>query len=132
MNMGQQAVGILYGCEAPELPEVSSGEHPAYEVLMRWEKAERVDWLAEKPRIRFEHEGGKSLLGVWIAVGGSGEDGAPYFLEQCLTLDQVPAAFTKQIDKAAKLWGRFAEFVARTEGVTLPEPKLWLTPCETA
>lgn len=130
--MGQIANGILYGCEAPEL---STDDNPErlYDLICRWEKAKKIDRFArDVPRICYENEGDKDLLGVWVAVGGSGEDGAPYFLETAMLLFQVATHYQKSIAKAEKLWKRFANYVAKTEKIELPAPALWLTPCETA
>jgi hypothetical protein len=132
LHMGQQAVGLLYGCEAPKLPVTEDSEEPLYDLLDRFHKASKINWLSDKPRIIWEPDGGKDLLGVWVAVGGSGEDYAPYFLDECVPLHSVEVAFAKQIAKASKLWEKFAKYVAKKEGIVLPKPKLWLTPCETA
>lgn len=131
--MGQRAIGLLYGCEAPILPDDDNGE-AIYWLIDRWEKAKGITWDTKsgKPCIRHEHEGGRDLLGVWVAVGGSGEDGVPYFMEQCLQLGDVEATYAKSIAKAAKLWDRFAKWATKKEKLWLPPPVLWLTPCETA
>lgn len=134
--MGQRAIGILYGCEAPELPDGDSSDEPDCDLIARWEKSQGgVPPSRGKGaglRIRIEREGGISLWGVWVAVGGSGEDGAPYFLEQAMRLDGgVVVAFWKQITAAKSLWDRFADWVGRNEGLKLRPPALWLTPCET-
>lgn len=130
--MGQQANGILYGCEAPDLPQTPDDDEPLYDLIQRWEKAKKITWETTGPRIREESEGGKSLLGVWVAIGGSGEDDAPYFLEQCMRLNEVEIVYADSIRKASKLWERFAAHVQKKEMIILPNPQLWLTPCETA
>ena len=134
--MGQMVNGLLYGCKAPDVPPpdgwVEGDDSPAYQLVQRWEKANRVSWSTVGPRIHCESEGGKELLGVWVAVGGSGEDGAEYFLDTAISLDAVPDVFAGAIKRAAKLWGRFAAWCQTKEGIVLPAPQLWLTPCETA
>lgn len=132
--MGQQAVGILYGCKSPELPNDDDGEAMC-DLISRWEKFAKVprDWSSKRLRIREENEGGKSLLGAWVAVGGSGEDNVPYFLEECMTVSAISDHFAAPIRQAAKLWKQFAAYIAKHEkGVKLSKPELWLTPCETA
>ena len=128
--MGQQASGILYGCEAPELPG-DDGES-IYDLVTRWENSKPPPPYAGGLRIRIESEGGKTLLGVWVAVSGSGEDNTPYFPDRCMPLGQVVVVYQKSIAKAKKLWDRFAVWAAKKEGITLPAATLWLTPCETA
>jgi hypothetical protein len=130
--MGQMALGILYGCEAPDIPrgDQEDDDSGAYQLVRRFEQAKGISWASKGPHVRVESEGGKELLGVWVAVGGSGEDGATYFVEKCMPLDQVAAMHAKAIARAKKLWDRFAVYVARKEGITLSAATLWLTPCE--
>lgn len=131
--MGQQALGILYGCECPALPNDSGSEEPDYDLIDRWEKSQKIDYSSrDRQRLRIEHEGGKRLIGVWVAVGGSGEDGVPYLADQCMPLDQIEDAFGKQTKAAKKLWDKFAVWCAKKEAVAMPKAKLWLTPCEVA
>lgn len=133
--MGQRANGILYGCEAPEIPD-DDGES-IYELLMRWEKAHKITWESKGPHIHVENESddGKTLIGVWVTVGGSGMDrydDAPYFLERCMTLNEVSRIFRDRIAKVKKVWERFAAHVLKKEKIVLGEAALWLAPTETA
>jgi hypothetical protein len=132
--MGQMVVGILYGVEAPEVP-ARGDEDPdegAGNLVYRWEKAKKITWDKPGPKVRFEREGGVDLLGVWVAVGGSGEDGAPHFLDEAVPLASAADLFRERIARAEKLWARFAAWAEKNEGLSLPLPKLWLTPTETA
>lgn len=130
--MGQMTVGIMYGCESPDLPVTEDSDEPLYDLIYRWEQAKRIAWTRKGPRIRQNNEGSKTLLGVWIAVGGSGKDDAGYIGDACVPFDSVRDVFAKRINKAAKLWGRFAAWAAKKEGIELPAAQLWITPCETA
>ena len=130
--MGQRAIGLLYGVEAPKLPVTEDAPEPLEDLVDRWAKAKGIPWCRTGQCIRVESEGGTDLLGVWVAVGGSGEDGVPYFLDNCVRMDKVAVVFAKSITKAKKLWDRFAAHVQRKEGITLPPAALWLTTCETA
>jgi hypothetical protein len=130
--MGQMTVGILYGCVAPPMENDADGEG-LYDLVDRWEKAKGIKpFDANKAKVRVETEGGKDLIGVWVAVGGSGEDGVPYFVEQAMELGDVSYRFATRIKTAEKLWHRFADWAAKAEGIKLPLPRLWLTPCEVA
>lgn len=129
--MGQRANGILFGCEAPELPDTFDSDEPIYDLICRWEEAKKIAWTDPGLKIRHEHEGGRDLVGIWVAVGGSGEDGAPYFLDEAIPVDQVWRVFRKPLAKAEKLWARFSTW-AKKQGVDFGDPCLWLTPCETA
>jgi hypothetical protein len=129
--MGQSATGILYGCEAPEFSNDDDGE-AAYDVIRRWEKSQGINWTGGGARVRCESEGDKQLIGIWIAVGGSGEDDAPYFVDGCIRLADFEKHFGKQIKIARALWKRFAKYVAKNEKIDLPAAELWITPCEVA
>jgi hypothetical protein len=129
--MGQMAVGILYGCEAPDLPD-DDGESPFYDIIDAFHKQFKIDWLGDKLKIRLECEGDKELLGVWVAVGGSGEDAAAYFTDICIPLFQVGNVYMKEITKARKLWERFVKWLAKKHKIELPIATLWITPCEVA
>src|SRR5262245_22127562 len=124
--MGQMTVGILLGCEAPALPVTGDDPEPLYDLICRWEGARRITLAGKEPKVRVESEGGKDLLGVWVAVGGGGEDGAPYFTERCMPLADVPNACARSIARAEKLWYRFAAWAEKHEGLKLPLPRLWL------
>ncbi len=129
--MGQMAIGVLYGCKAPEFPDDEDGE-AKYAILDRWRKYSKEGYDRDTPKVRVEIEGGTALYGVWVACGGSGEDGAPYFVDECFPLHQFAERFGKAIARATKLWNRFAKYVEKKEGIVLPQPTLWLTPCEVA
>jgi hypothetical protein len=128
--VGQIATGLLYGCKAPAL--MNGDDEAVSRLIDRWQLSAGIDGRHRGPRIRVESEGGQCLIGIWIAVGGSGEDDAPYFLEECVELAQVKLVFADRIAEAAALWKRFAQYAAETEKTKLRKPTLWLTPCETA
>lgn len=130
--MGQHAIGLLYGCDSPELPDPEGDGEPHCNLIDRWEKAKKISYHTKGLKIRHESEGGKDLLGVWVAVGGSGEDGAAYLLDECVRFHEVCDVYADDIAKATKLWERFAKWVKAKEGIELPQATLWLTPCEVA
>ena len=128
--MGQMTVGILYGCEAPMMPDVDD-EPGAYDLICRWEVAKKIGWTTKGPKIHLEREGGVDLIGVWIAVGASGEDDAPS-LKTAFLIHHAGDQYHKRYTQAEKLWNRFAAWTEKTDGLKLPLPKLWLTPAEVA
>src|ERR1700723_2047026 len=107
--MGQQTVGILYGCKAP-MRGRDGEDHPAWNLIDKWEKEKKITWSKKGPKIRFESEGGVDLIGVWVAVGGCGEDEAPYFLEKAALLDDVHVLFRSRMTLAQKLWNEFVQW----------------------
>lgn len=79
----------------------------------------------------------ENLLGIEVAVGGSGRDGAADF--NYTTVDLTTEAieghrdFKKFIKKARKLWPDFVDHMCMHAGVHLKgEPRLVLTTTETA
>jgi len=129
--MGQMTVGLLYGCELPKFPK-SMGDEPVSDLIWRWEKASKIKPTSNGPRIRHEWEGGRDLIGVWVAIGGSGKDDAPCFLENAVLLSDLFGLFSNRVSQAQKLWDRFAAYVAEHERISFPLPRLWLTPAEVA
>jgi len=127
--MGQMTAGILYGVEAPKPLDNLDGE-ALYDIVEGFNLYAKIDW--GKPRIRVEREGGKTLLGVWVAVGGGGDDGVPYFPDCCTRLKLIDDAFDRRASRAKKLWSRFARWLAKKHKIDLPVAELWLTPCEVA
>lgn len=126
--MGQMALGILYGCESPIKvdPEDLHGIVDAFNIYAK------IDRYSDTPRVRVEHESDKTLIGVWVAVGGSGEDGCPYFADISMPVDQIGAVYSTSAGRAKKLWDRFAKYVHENHNTELPVATLWITPCEVA
>lgn len=130
--MGQTALGILFGCLAPSFEDEDEG---GYALVERWERFANVPYHdRDELRIRSEHPEGTDtdLIGVWIAVGGSGEDGAPYLGEIAIRLKDIETHFQAEKLKAQALWNRFVDFCLNQEKIKLAKPELWLISCEVA
>ena len=127
--MGQMAVGILYGCEAPKIAYGSDCEI-FYDIIEKFNQDAKIDW--ESPKVRLEGDDNKILVGVWVAVGGSGEDGAPFFVEECFPVDQINIVYKNRIDEAKKLWVDFVKYMMSKHDIKLPTATLWITTCEVA
>ena len=130
--MGQQAIGIFYGVDATGIG--LRDEDGEIEAKHKWERSIGHSWMnRDTLRIRSEWDGGKDLLGCWVSVGGSGEDGTPYFTERCFRAADLETEYAPQIEAAKALWGRFSAFMREHyPSVALGEPCLWITPCEVA
>ena len=132
--MGQTAMGILYGCPVPFCLENDDADL-VYELLSRWDEHVGTNPLArDELRVRSESPEGTNtyLLGVWIAVGGSGEDGAPYLGEHALRVKDISKWYAEQIALADALWQRFVTYCKDVEHIDIPEADLWLISCEVA
>ncbi len=130
--MGQMTVGLLYGCQASEIPHNPDDEEAFYGIVQNFNNHAKIDWTSGKPRVRVESEGDRMLVGVWVAVGGSGEDGCPFFVDACVPVDQIEVVYGASIAKAKKLWTRFAKYLSAKHQIELPAAALWITPCEVA
>lgn len=132
--MGQTAMGILYGCLVPNCLKDDDADL-VYELLSRWDEHVGTNWLArDELRVRNEWPEGTDtdLIGVWVAVGGSGEDGAPYLGECALRLKDIRKCYAKQIALADALWQRFVAYCKDVEKIDIPKADLWLISCEVA
>lgn len=130
--MGQSAIGIMLGCECPKGMDMygEDGDEPDYVGVMgRWEKSKAGK---RGMKVRVEGEGGKRIVGVWIAVGGSGEDDAPYLGEEVIAITDIKRHYKGQIRKALARWDQFVAHALSAESYALPHAKLWLVPCEVA
>jgi hypothetical protein len=80
------------------------------------------------------HDGGVELIGLWVAVGGSGRKGAADFNYAAFPLSAAGfrEAYAEHYEKAQAAWPEFAKQVAEKTGITLGKPRLWLTTTETA
>lgn len=129
--MGQECFGIMYGCEYDF--RVAQGDSPendaAFEAI--YDAANYYDGPVPAAT---EHRGGTELIGLWVAVGGSGVKGAAPFHTAAIpfTERQVEAEFPEQVKAAKKAWPAFAAHVEVKTGLKLGEPRLWLTTTETA
>ena len=132
--MGQTAMGILYGCPVPFCLE-NDDDDLVYDLLSRWEEHIGANPLArDELHVRSEspEQTNTHLLGVWVAVGGSGEDGTPYLGELALRVKDISKSYAEQIALANALWQRFVTYCKDVEKIDIPEAYLWLISCEVA
>lgn len=154
--MGQMTVGIMLGVESPENIRDADWSKPYNQhtkLLDRWERecAVRIDALRTKLRAKVAegrmhswdahaeeryipdvtHDGERDLLGFWIAVGASGKGGIPTLGTVALGAVRTTEPYAKAYQRARRRWWRFARW-ARTQGVTLPKPRLWIAETEVA
>lgn len=127
-------MGILYGCPVPFCLEDAEADL-VYDLISRWEKHAQVNPLArDERRVRNEHPEGTDtdLIGVWVAVGGSGEDGAPYLGEHALRVRDISKSYADSVADADALWQRFVKYCKDIENIDIPRADLWLISCEVA
>jgi hypothetical protein len=129
--MGQRALGLLYGTQAPVLCEDEAEDEARYaQLLSRFHAAAGLPyWL---PRVFQRREGTHVLLGVWVALGGSGAPGIDFLVEEAVPLEALPAYYAEAMAEATRVWDVFTKYCARDEQLEVPGARLWLTPTEVA
>lgn len=136
-HVGQMTIGILYGAEAPALPVAGLAyNEPLYELLCRFHAAAGLamypPFASDQLAVRQEATDAIELLGIWVAVGGSGVPGAAFFLAHATRLVQLETLYADVLVQARALWERFAAYCTEQEHLTLPLPELWIMPTEVA
>ncbi len=124
--MGQMTMAVMLAVDAGEAPE-SLGEEGWYELLSGYKAGN-----GPKPDRPHGDTDNYNLIGFWIAVGASGEDGCPD-LDKSFPLDgflTVPE-YKKAYDRAAKAWDKFSTWAA-DKGHNFGKPRLWLVQTEVA
>lgn len=124
--MGQMMNAVMFAVDAGKAPK-SLGGDGWYSLLCRYE--------AGRGRVPEEHVGdadNRTLIGFWVAVGASGEDGCPD-LDMSFPLDGFLDVYEyrKAHEKALKAWEKFRPWAA-SQGFEFGEPRLWLVQTEVA
>ena len=126
--MGQTVLGIMYGCRLPDPPRRCEDDLDIY-----------TDRAVDRANT---YEGGgverdAGLVGLWVAVGGSG-------IEHAARLDYVCVEFADKalrahpeigpfVRDAVKFWPEFVEHMQEVDVLlSRRKPKLWLTTTEVA
>lgn len=126
--MGQTVLGIMYGCRLPDPPRRCEDDLDIY-----------TDRAVDRANM---YEGGgverdAGLVGLWVAVGGSG-------IEHAARLDYVCVEFADKalrahpeigpfVRDAVKSWPEFVEHMQEVDVLlSRRKPKLWLTTTEVA
>lgn len=124
--MGQMTMAVMLAVDAGEPPE-SLGDDGWYCLLEKYNPGD-----GPTPAQPYGDDDDKYLIGFWIAVGASGEDGCPD-LSASVPLDDflgVPE-YKKSHGRAKKAWKKFAAWAA-SQGHTFSEPRVWLVQTEVA
>lgn len=118
--MGQMTFALMYGCNQTPPDILEEGWHSL---------CERYD-AGKGPEPTTPHgDGDHDIIGFWVAVGASGEDGVPDL--ETVALDEVASVYKKSHARAVKAWQRFATWT-ETQGITMGTPKLHLVETEVA
>lgn len=124
--MGQMTMAVMLAVDAGEAPE-SLGEDGWSTLLSKYARTRGV--RPDRPNGDTDNW---NLIGFWIAVGASGEEGCPD-LDRSFPLDaflDVPE-YKKAYERARNAWENFAQWAA-SKGFQFGEPRLWLVQTEVA
>lgn len=126
--MGQTVLGIMYGCRLPDPPRRCEDDLDIY-----------TDRAVDRANM---YEGGgverdAGLVGLWVAVGGSGAEHAARldyvcveFADKALRAHPEIGPFVRD---AVKSWSEFVEHMQEVDVLlSRRKPKLWLTTTEVA
>lgn len=126
--MGQTVLGIMYGCRLPDPPRRCEDDLDIY-----------TDRAVDRANM---YEGGgverdAGLVGLWVAVGGSGAEHAARldyvcveFADKALRAHPEIGPFVRD---AVKSWPEFVEHMQEVDVLlSRRKPKLWLTTTEVA
>jgi hypothetical protein len=124
--MGQMTMAVMLAVDAGDAPE-GLGEEGWYELLSEYKVGK-----GPKPDCPCGDTDNWNLIGFWIAVGASGEDGCPG-LDKSFPIDGFLAVpeYKKAHERAAKAWEKFSAWAA-TKGHKFGEPRIWLVQTEVA
>ena len=119
--MGQTVFGIMYGCKVPAAPKGADPDIYSDSVgdAAREYEGGDVEWDAD-------------LIGLWVAVGGSGKEHAAEFnyatvefSDKALRAHSEIGEFVKN---AEECWPMFVEHMRKADlNLARRKPKLWLT-----
>lgn len=126
--MGQSAIGVMYGCRMPEGLDVYGEESNGPDLISGFQDA--IGWKYESDFRPVSVEGidDVPVIGVLVAVGGSGEVGAA---ELWLTKSFADIALLAETSKARETWERFVVWCKERQ-IELPAAELWIVTTETA
>lgn len=118
--MGCRTFGIMYGCELPNGEHDDDGESEA-----AW------SFKARSADIEWDSD----LIGLWVAVGGSGKSGVADLYDMVsvkFTPEAVRSAFPGAVAACEAAWPDFVSHM-KSAGLTLTDaPEFWLVSTETA
>jgi hypothetical protein len=132
--MGQMTFALMLGCKMPKEPRGKRWWGDSEQVNGEWVYQDGLLEMYKPPRGKREPKTDENneVLGIYVAVGASGADGCPD-LEGPINVADVMShkRYAKSIQKAWDSWRPFAAF-CKEQGVTLPDPHVWLVEVEVA
>lgn len=127
--MGQSAIGVMYGCKLPEGLDVYGEESDGPDLILEFQEA--IGWKYESDFRPVEVEGVDDVpvIGVLVAVSGSGENGAA---DLWPTRRFADIALLPETVKAQETWKQFVEWCKVRKLEVPADAELWIVTTETA
>jgi hypothetical protein len=143
--MGQSAIGVMYGCQLPEGLDVYGEESDGPDLVRRTlnlmrrslrntlilQFQEVIGWEYESDFRSVEVEGVDDvpIIGVLVAVSGSGKNGAAdlWTTQRLADIPSLPETV-----KARETWKRFVEWCKERQVDIPTDAELWIVTTETA
>ncbi len=122
--MGQMTLAVIYGCDQTPPDTLEEGW---YSLIDKYNHG--VGPQPDTPH----GDGNHDIIGFWVAVGASGEDGVPD-LDEDFPLDGLLTVlkYNQAYRRAVKAWAKFAAWAEKKRGIKLDSPRLWLAQTEVA
>lgn len=132
--MGQMAYALMIGAPMPKAPKGKTWHGDSKKVGEEWVyEAGILDVYKPMRGSRSpDTDEGMHTVGFFVSVGGGGESGLPY-LEGPIDVALVEQSrrYKRSCARARKAWAHFSTFCA-TQGIVMPEARLYLVQTETA
>jgi hypothetical protein len=124
--MGQSAIGVMYGCQLPEGVDWF-GDNP--DLMLEFQSVIGWHYDSDFRSVSIEGEDDVPVLGVLVAVSGSGKDGAADLWPTRRFADIV---LLPETVKAHETWKRFVEWCKVRKLEVPADAELWIVTTETA
>lgn len=127
--MGQSAIGVMYGCRLPEGLDVSGEESDGPDLILEFQEAIGWKYDSDFRPVSVEGIDDVPVIGVLVAVSGSGENGAA---DLWLTRRFADIASLAETSKARETWERFVVWCKEHQLEIPADGDLWIVTTETA
>lgn len=127
--MGQSAIGVMYGCQLPEGLDVYGEESGGPDLISEFQRVIEWEYESDFRPVSVEGVDDIPVIGVLIAVSGSGENGAA---DLWPTRRFADIAALPEMIKAYETWERFVTWCKKRQVEIPTRADLWIVTTETA
>lgn len=127
--MGQSAIGVMYGCRLPEGLDASGEESDGPDLILGFEEAIGWKYDSDFRSVSVEGIDDVPVIGVLVAVSGSGKNGAA---DLWPTRRFAEIASLAEAMKARETWERFVAWCKERQLEVSADAEFWIVTTETA